>query len=283
MKIVYLPLIKKAIKEDMGRKGDITSDSIVSKNKKGRALLKAKSNGIVCGLEVFEDTFFFIDRDLNIETFFKDGDRIVSGDVVAVIKGSLNSILKAERTALNFIQRMSGISTYANQFAEAVKGTKARILDTRKTLPGFRTLDKYAVKAGGAQNHRIGLFDMFLIKDNHISAAGSIIKAVKKALDYKAKNKLKAKIEVEIKSLEEFKEALKLEVDWIMLDNMNIEDIDKCVKLNSGRKKLEVSGNVNIDTVRFLAETGVDYISVGALTHSVKALDLSLLVEQENI
>ncbi|MBN2856919.1 MAG: carboxylating nicotinate-nucleotide diphosphorylase [Candidatus Delongbacteria bacterium] len=282
MKVIYLPLIKKAIKEDMGKTGDITSDSIVSINKKGRAVLKAKSNGVICGLEVFEDTFFFIDKNLSIETFFKDGDVIESGDTVAVIKGSLNSILKAERTALNFIQRMSGISTYANQFVKAVEGTNAKILDTRKTLPGFRTLDKYSVKTGGAQNHRIGLFDMFLIKDNHIAAAGGINKAVKKALDYKLKNNLKAGIEIEIKNIEEFKEALKLGVDWIMLDNMNIEDIEKCVKINSGRKKLEVSGNVNIETVRFLAETGVDYISVGALTHSVKALDLSLLVEKEN-
>lgn len=282
MKVIYLPLIKKAIREDMGKKGDITSDSIVPLNKKGQALLKAKSEGIISGLEVFEDTFFFVDNELKIETFFKDGDTVTPGDIVAVIKGSLNSILKAERTALNFIQRMSGISTYANQFVKAVKGTKAQILDTRKTLPGFRTLDKYAVKTGGAQNHRNGLFDMFLIKDNHISAAGGISKAVKKALAYKLKNKLKAKIEVEIKDLDEFREALKLDVDWIMLDNMKLEDIEKCVKLNSGKKKLEVSGNVNIETVRFLAETGVDYISVGALTHSVKALDLSLLVEQEN-
>jgi len=181
MRMIYIPLIKKAVKEDMGKNGDITTDSIISPGKKGRAILKAKSDGIICGLHIFEDTFFYIDKDLKIETFFSDGDRIVKGDVVAVIKGSLNSILKAERTALNFIQRMSGISTCANQFSEAVKDTKAEILDTRKTLPGFRTLDKYAVKTGGAKNHRIGLFDMFLIKDNHISAAGGITKAVRKS------------------------------------------------------------------------------------------------------
>jgi len=281
MRMIYIPLIKKAIKEDMGKNGDITTDSIIPASKKGRAVLKAKSPGIVSGLQVFEDTFFYIDNKLKIETFFKDGDRVAQGDIVAVIKGSLNSILKAERTALNFIQRMSGISTYAGQFVQAVTGTKATVLDTRKTLPGFRTLDKYAVKAGGATNHRTGLFDMFLIKDNHIAAAGSITKAVKKALAYRNKNGLDSKIEVEIKNIEEFKEAQKLEVDWIMLDNMTVDDIKKCVNLNNG-KKLEVSGNVNLETVKKLAETGVDYISVGALTHSVKALDLSLLVEQGN-
>jgi len=279
MKMIYIPLIKKALKEDLGKNGDITTDSIISEKQKGKAVLKAKSDGILCGLEVFEDTFFYVDKDLKIETFFKDGDKLEKGDVVAVIKGSLNSILKAERTALNFIQRMSGISTAAYQFVKAVEGTKAKILDTRKTLPGFRILDKYAVKTGGAKNHRMGLFDMFLIKDNHIAAAGSVTKAVEKALKFKKENKLKAKIEVEIKNITEFKEALALEVDWIMLDNMKADEIRKCVSLNKGKKKLEVSGNVTIETVGKLAETGVDYISSGSLTHSVKALDLSLLVE----
>jgi nicotinate-nucleotide pyrophosphorylase (carboxylating) len=281
MKMIYIPLIKKAIKEDMGKNGDITTDSIISENQKGRAVLKAKSSGILSGLEVFEDTFFYIDKEIKIETFFKDGDMIEAGDIVAVIKGRLNSILKAERTALNFIQRMSGISTAAYNFVKEVKGTKATILDTRKTLPGFRTLDKYAVKTGGAENHRIGLFDMFLIKDNHIAAAGGVTQAVKKAEEYKKLKKLDSKIEVEIKNIAEFKEALKLNVDWIMLDNMNVDDIKKCVALNKGKKKLEVSGNVTVETVRKLAETGVDYISSGSLTHSVKAFDLSLLVEQE--
>ncbi|HAQ61010.1 TPA: carboxylating nicotinate-nucleotide diphosphorylase [Candidatus Delongbacteria bacterium] len=279
MKMIYVPLIKKALKEDLGKNGDITTDSIIPEKQKGKAVLKAKSNGILCGLEVFEDTFFYVDKDLKIETFFKDGNRLEKGDVVAVIKGRLNSILKAERTALNFIQRMSGISTAADQFVSAVSGTNATILDTRKTLPGFRILDKYAVKTGGAKNHRMGLFDMFLIKDNHISAAGSVTKAIEKALKFKKDNKLKAKIEVEIKNITEFKEALALEVDWIMLDNMKTDEIKKCVSLNKGKKKLEVSGNVTLDTVRKLAETGVDYISSGSLTHSVKALDLSLLVE----
>ncbi len=279
MKMIYIPLIKKALKEDLGKNGDITTDSIIQERQKGKAVLKAKSEGILCGLEVFEDTFFYVDKDLKIETFFKDGDKLEKGDVVALIKGRLNSILKAERTALNFIQRMSGISTAAYQFVKAVEGTNAQILDTRKTLPGFRILDKYAVKTGGAQNHRMGLFDMFLIKDNHIAAAGSVSKAVEKALNFKKENGLKVKIEVEIKNITEFKEALALEVDWIMLDNMKADEIRKCVSLNKGKKKLEVSGNVTIETVRKLAETGVDYISSGSLTHSVKALDLSLLVE----
>ncbi|MBU4485733.1 MAG: carboxylating nicotinate-nucleotide diphosphorylase [Candidatus Delongbacteria bacterium] len=279
MRVIYIPLIKKAIKEDLGKNGDITTDSIIPKKQKGKAVLKAKAGGIISGLQVFEDTFFYIDKDLKIETFFKDGDMIEAGDIVAIITGKLNSILKAERTALNFIQRMSGISTSANQFVQAVKGTNAKILDTRKTLPGFRTLDKYAVKMGGAENHRMGLFDMFLIKDNHIAAAGGITSAVKKALEYKKSKELNSKIEVEVKNQNEFKEALKLDIDIIMLDNMSIEDIKKCVKINAGKKKLEVSGNVTLDTVRKLAETGIDYISSGSLTHSVKALDLSLLVE----
>jgi len=279
MKMIYIPLIKKALKEDLGRNGDITTDSIIPEKQKGRAVLKAKSEGILCGLAVFEDTFFYIDKDLKIETFFKDGDKLEKGDIVAVIRGRLNSILKAERTALNFIQRMSGISTAAHQFVKAVEGTKAKILDTRKTLPGFRILDKYAVKTGGAENHRMGLFDMFLIKDNHIAAAGSVSKAVENVLKFKKENRLKAKIEIEIKNISEFKEALALDVDWIMLDNMKADEIRKCVSLNKGKKKLEVSGNVSIDTVGKLAETGVDFISSGSLTHSVKALDLSLLVE----
>ncbi|HQO10268.1 MAG TPA: carboxylating nicotinate-nucleotide diphosphorylase [Clostridiales bacterium] len=279
MKMIYIPMIKNALKEDLGKNGDITTDSIISEKQKGKAVLKAKSEGILCGLAVFEDTFFYVDKDIKIETFFKDGDRLEKGDIIAVIKGKLNSILKAERTALNFIQRMSGISTSAYQFVRAVEGTKTKILDTRKTLPGFRVLDKYAVKTGGAENHRMGLFDMFLIKDNHIAAAGSVTKAVERALKYKKENKLKAIIEVEIKNLAEFKEVLGLDVDWVMLDNMKAEEIKKCVMLNKGRKKLEVSGNVTLDTVRKLALTGVDYISSGSLTHSVKALDLSLLVE----
>lgn len=279
MRMIYIPLIKKALKEDLGKYGDITTDSIIPGSQKGKAVLKAKSGGMLSGLSVFEDTFFFIDKELKIETFFKDGDRLEKGDIVAVIKGRLNSILKAERTALNFIQRMSGISTMADQYVQAVDGTNAKILDTRKTLPGFRTLDKYAVKMGGAENHRMGLYDMFLIKDNHIAAAGSITKAVKKAAEFRADKGLKSKIEVEVKNITEFKEALKLDIDIIMLDNMKAEDIKKCVALNKGKKKLEVSGNVTIDTVRKLAETGVNYISSGSLTHSVKALDLSLLVE----
>ncbi|MFO7809993.1 MAG: carboxylating nicotinate-nucleotide diphosphorylase [Candidatus Delongbacteria bacterium] len=281
MRIAYLPLIKKAVKEDLGKNGDITSDSIVPVQKKGRAVLKSKSSGIISGLEVFEDTFFFLDRDLKIETFFRDGDRLIRGDIVAIIKGNLNSILKAERTALNFIQRMSGISTLTSEFVKAVEGTGTTILDTRKTLPGFRTLDKYAVAKGGGKNHRTGLFDMFLIKDNHISSAGSIKEAVKMVLEYKKQKKLRSLIEVEVKTVSEFKEALDLELDRIMLDNMDIDQIRECISLNKGSKELEISGNVNIDSVSALAGTGVDYISIGSLTHSVKAFDLSLLVEQE--
>ncbi len=284
MKLHYVPLITKAIEEDLGKHGDITSDSVLDRKQKGSAVLISKSRGVLCGLEVFEDTFFYIDKDLRIETFFKDGDMVQSGDKITIISGSLNSILKAERTALNFIQRLSGIASMSYEFVREIEGTKAKILDTRKTLPGFRVLDKYAVMTGGAENHRTGLYDMFLIKDNHISASGGIGKAVSAVLEYKQKRGINSPVEIEVKSVEEFKEAMELSVDRIMLDNMDMIEIEKCVELNKSLKepkKIEVSGNVSLLTVRNIAETGVDFISVGSLTHSVKAMDFSLLVRME--
>ena len=278
MNLRYKELIKLAFEEDLDKIGDITTNSIIPANQEGKAILKTKENGVVSGIGIFKDCFEYIDSSVEVDFSIGDGDKVSFGDVIATMNGKLNSILKAERTALNFIQRSSGISTLTSKFVEKLDGTKTKILDTRKTLPGFRLLDKYAVKMGGGKNHRIGLYDMFLIKDNHIKAAGSIEKAIEKAKEYKEENSLDAKIEVEIKNIAEFKVALANSVDIIMLDNMSVEDIGECVSLNNTDTKLEISGNVTIDTVGKIANTGVDYISSGALTHSVKGLDLSLLV-----
>ncbi|MCK5760630.1 MAG: carboxylating nicotinate-nucleotide diphosphorylase [Candidatus Delongbacteria bacterium] len=278
MELKYKELIKLAFDEDLDKIGDITTNSIISTGQEGKAILKAKEEGVVSGIQIFKDCFEYIDKSVELNFNISDGDKVSVGDIVATIDGKLNSILKAERTALNFIQRMSGISTLTSKFSKELEVGKTKILDTRKTLPGFRLLDKYAVKMGGGKNHRIGLFDMFLIKDNHIKAAGSIAKAIAKAKEYKQNNSLDAKIEIEIKNIDEFKTALANNVDIIMLDNMLVEDIVKCVKLNNTDTKLEISGNVTLNTIKDLALTGVDYISSGALTHSVKGLDLSLLV-----
>ncbi|MBN2788685.1 MAG: carboxylating nicotinate-nucleotide diphosphorylase [Candidatus Delongbacteria bacterium] len=278
MELKYKELIKLAFDEDLDKIGDITTNSIIPVEQEGKAILKAKENGVVSGIQVFKDCFEYIDETVKVEFFISDGDKVAVGDIVATINGKLNSILKAERTALNFIQRMSGISTLTSKFSKKLQGTDTKILDTRKTLPGFRSLDKYAVKMGGGKNHRIGLFDMFLIKDNHVKAAGSVGDAITKAKEYKMKNSLDVKIEVEIRNIDEFKEALQFGADIIMLDNMSREEIIECVKLNAGTSKLEISGNVTLDNIERIADTGVDYISSGALTHSVKGLDLSLLV-----
>ena len=278
MDLKYKELIQLAFEEDLDKIGDITTNSIIPVEQDGKAILKAKENGVVSGIQIFKDCFEYIDKSVELNFNISDGDKVSVGDIVATIDGKLNSILKAERTALNFIQRMSGISTLTSKFSKELEIGKTKILDTRKTLPGFRSLDKYAVKMGGGKNHRIGLFDMFLIKDNHIKAAGSIEKAIEKAKEYKKSEGLTAKIEIEIKNIDEFRIALANDVDVIMLDNMSVEDVVTCVKLNTTDTKLEISGNVTLDTIKGLALTGVDYVSSGALTHSVKGLDLSLLV-----
>lgn len=278
MDLKYKELIKLAFEEDLDNIGDITTNSIIPLDQEGKAILKAKENGVVSGIQIFKDCFEYIDKSVVIEFNISDGDKVFVGDLIATIKGKLNSILKAERTALNFIQRMSGISTLTSKFSGKLDGTKTNILDTRKTLPGFRSLDKYAVKMGGGENHRIGLYDMFLIKDNHVMAAGSVGAAINKAKEYKKSKSLSAKVEVEIKNIAEFKEALEFGADIIMLDNMSRDDIIECVSLNAGKSKLEISGNVTLENVGEIADTGVDYISSGALTHSVKGLDISLLV-----
>jgi nicotinate-nucleotide pyrophosphorylase (carboxylating) len=219
-----------------------------------------------------------VDESLRFEEIREDGDKISPSDIVLTISGSTRSILTAERTALNFLQRLSGIATLTAQFVERIAGAPATILDTRKTTPGLRALEKYAVRVGGGHNHRLGLFDMILIKENHIAAAGGITKAVAIIRGELEARKLPLAVEVETKTLEEVNEALVLKVDRIMLDNMPVPQIREAVKMVSGRAELEVSGGVTLETVRAIAETDVDYISVGALTHSAPALDLSLLI-----
>ncbi|NOR45314.1 MAG: carboxylating nicotinate-nucleotide diphosphorylase, partial [Candidatus Delongbacteria bacterium] len=218
MDLKYKELIKLAFEEDLDKIGDITTNSIIPVEQEGKAILKAKENGVMSGIQIFIDCFEYIDKSVNINFNISDGEEVSVGDIVATINGKLNSILKSERTALNFIQRMSGISTLTSKFSKELEVGNTKVLDTRKTLPGFRSLDKYAVKMGGGKNHRIGLFDMFLIKDNHIKAAGSIEKAIEKAKEYKRSNSLDSKIEVEIKNVDEFKTALAKNVDVIMLD-----------------------------------------------------------------
>ena len=271
-------LIKTALQEDV-KNGDITTKATISKLKKAVGKFLVKADGIIAGLEIAKTVFKTVDPKIKFEIKIKDGSNVKFGDVVALVSGKAQSLLTAERTALNFLQRMSGIATAANTYAEKVKHTKTKIIDTRKTVPGLRTLDKLAVKLGGCANHRIGLYDMFLIKDNHIEVAGSITKAVEDCAKYNKKHHKKFKIEVETKNLEEVEEALMTKADIIMLDNFEIEQMKKAVKLINGKCKVEASGGVNLDTVKAIAETGVDFISVGALTHSVKALDISLEIE----
>ena len=270
-----LKIISNAIKEDV-KNGDITTKATISKSKKAAGKFLVKAEGIIAGLEIAKAVFKIVDPKIKFDVKIKDGSKVKYGDVAAVVSGKAQSLLTAERTALNFLQRMSGIATSANNYSEMVKHTKAKVIDTRKTVPGLRTLDKLAVKLGGCENHRIGLYDMFLIKDNHIEVAGSITKAVETCVKYNKKHRTKFKIEVETKNLKEVEEAIKTKADIIMLDNFEIDEMKKAVKIINGTNKIEASGGVNLETVKSIAETGVDFISVGALTHSVKALDISL-------
>lgn len=268
-------IITSALAEDIGT-GDITTQATVSPKKKGRAVAVAKENFVVAGMDVFEATFQCLDQNIKVQKMIADGKRAKKGDVVAEVKGSLAEILQAERVALNLFQRMSGIATQTAKYVIAVRGTKAGILDTRKTVPGLRALDKMAVRIGGGTNHRTGLYDGVLIKDNHIEAAGGItaaVKAQRKRLPHTLK------IEVETKNLREVKEALKCGVDIIMLDNMALDAMKEAVDFVAGRALLEASGNVNLERVREIALTGVDMISVGELTHSVRSADVSLKVK----
>jgi len=266
-------LVNQAVSEDLNGSCDITTVATVPLTQEATGLFYVKSDGILAGLEIAKIVFEKVDPKLKFETVTADGYEVTKDTVFAKVSGSARSILTAERTALNFLQRMSGIATLTHKFVEGVKPHKAKILDTRKTVPGLRILDKMAVKIGGGENHRFGLYDMVLIKDNHIEAAGSVTKAIQAAKKYALGKHL---IEVEVKDLSELKEALLQNPDRIMLDNMTVEEMAKAVKITNGQVPLEASGNVSLDTVKKIAQTGVDYISIGALTHSVKALDISL-------
>lgn len=268
-------IIQAALSEDIGT-GDITTQATVSPVRKGSARAIAKENFVVAGLDIFEAAFHLLDPKIKVKKFIDDGCRVKKGTVIAEVSGRLAAILQAERVALNYFQRMSGIATLTAKYVEAVRGTRAKILDTRKTVPGLRLLDKMAVRLGGGTNHRTGLYDGVLIKDNHIEAAGGITDAVNAQ---RKKLPCALKIEVETKNMREVKEALACGVDIIMLDNMTNDAMKKAVDFVAGRALLEASGNVSLERVYEIAATGVDYISVGELTHSVRAADISLKVK----
>jgi len=268
-------LIQSALEEDVGT-GDITTTAALTGAEVGRAKVFAKSNIVVAGIDVFREVFLILDKSIQFSGHCEDGRTVKKGGLLAEISGNLGSILTAERVALNFFQRMCGIATLTRQYVDEIKGTQAKILDTRKTVPGLRCIDKYAVKIGGGTNHRYGLYDGVLIKDNHIAAAGGISKTLARVRGHIPHT---LKVEVEVKNLQEVEEAIISGADLIMLDNMTNEDMKKAVAIVNGKVPLEASGNVTLANVRKIAETGVDFISVGALTHSVPASDISLKIE----
>lgn len=270
-------IIQNALEEDI-RDGDITTDAIIDRNVKGKAILETREDIVLAGLPVFMRTFTLSDPGISFEVFYEESQDVQKGEVICSVNGSMSAILMAERTALNFIQRMSGIATLTREYVSRVSSKKVKILDTRKTVPGLRVLDKYSVTAGGGNNHRFGLYDAFLIKDNHIAVAGSIAAAVKAAKIKAAKG---IRVEVETESLEDVKEAVEAGADTILLDNMTAEEMREAVKLVKGRAVTEASGGVTLNNIIEIAETGVDLISIGALTHSVRAVDLSLEIKQE--
>jgi nicotinate-nucleotide pyrophosphorylase (carboxylating) len=267
-------IIEGALREDIGS-GDVTTGSVLTGREKGRAGAVAKADMVIAGIQVFKEVFLSVDPDIRFAARLRDGQRAKRGNTIAEVSGRLSSILQAERVALNFFQRMCGVATLTRSYVDRVKGTKAKILDTRKTAPGLRVLDKYAVKAGGGHNHRFALYDGVLIKDNHITAAGGITPAVRRA---SAARTPTLKIEVEVKNMKEVKEALKAGADMIMLDNMSLKNMEEAVRFIAGKVPVEASGNISLSNVREVAETGVDYISAGALTHSVAAADISLII-----
>lgn len=271
-----LSLIERAYKEDIGD-GDHSSLCCINENEQGRARLYAKEDGIIAGVEIAKKVCEYFSDKLKLEIYFNDGEKIKVGDIVLEISGPQLDILTAERTILNFMQRMSGIATETSRYNDRIKDLKTRVLDTRKTTPGLRLLEKEAVAIGGGINHRIGLYDMIMLKDNHIDFSGGIEKAIGLANTYVKDKSLDIKIEIETRSIDDVKEVLRVgNVHRIMLDNFNIDLTKQAVMLIDGRYETESSGGITFDTLRDYAECGVDYISVGALTHQIKSLDLSL-------
>jgi len=268
--------ILRSLAEDLGD-GDHTSLACIPSEQAGKAKLLIKEEGILAGTRVAEELFSIVDKDLKFDLILEDGTGVVPGDIAFYLAGRQQSILKSERLVLNIMQRMSGIATATHEYALKLKGLRTMILDTRKTTPGLRFLEKEAVRIGGGMNHRMGLYDMILLKDNHIDFAGGIPKAIHKTREYLKKNNLKLKVEIEARSMKDVKTILSTGgVDRIMLDNFTVKDTLSAVKEISGRYETESSGGINLSTIRSYAECGVDFISVGALTHHIKSLDMSL-------
>ena len=269
-------LIQLAFAEDIGD-GDHTTLSCIPETAKGKVQLIVKENGILAGVAVAERIFHTFDTELIITVFIPDGAEVKFGDIAFTVEGKVRSLLQTERLVLNVMQRMSGIATTTRQYVKILEGTRARILDTRKTTPGMRMLEKEAVRIGGGMNHRIGLFDMVLLKDNHIDFAGGIEKAITRAKEYLWQQGKNIPIEIEVRNFDELNRVLATGgIDRIMLDNFTVEDTRKAVEIVAGKYEIESSGGITYDTIRAYAETGVDYISVGALTHSIKSMDMSL-------
>jgi nicotinate-nucleotide pyrophosphorylase (carboxylating) len=265
-------LILMALREDISSE-DVTTNAVMRESKAGTAQLICKQDGVIAGLGVFQRVFELLDENTEVITYCKDGDHVKNGDLLATVNGDIRVLLSGERTALNYLQRMSGIATYTNAVASLLKGSKTKLLDTRKTTPNMRIFEKYAVKVGGGYNHRYNLSDGILIKDNHIGAAGGVAKAIEMAKEYAP---FVRKIEVEVENLEMLKEALDAGADIIMLDNMSTEDMKKAVEMVAGKAETECSGNVTKENIQRIVDIGVDYVSSGALTHSAPILDISL-------
>lgn len=272
LKLNVDPLIKSAIREDITSE-DVSANSVMQVSKKGEVDLICKQNGIICGLPIFERVFKLMDDKTEVEFFVKDGDAVTKGQLMAKVRGDIRVLLGGERTALNYLQRMSGIATYTRTVADMLVGTKTRLLDTRKTSPNNRIFEKYAVKVGGGNNHRYNLSDGVLLKDNHIGAAGGVKRAIEMAKEYAP---FVRKIEVEVENLDMVREAVEAGADIIMLDNMTHEQMEEAIRIIDGKAEIEVSGNVTKENIQKLTDLGVDCISSGALTHSAPIMDISL-------
>lgn len=272
MKLNVEPLIESALREDITNE-DVSTNSVMPEAKKGEADLLCKQDGIICGLQIFTRVFTMLDPDTEVELYVKDGEAVKNGQLMAKVRGDMCVILCGERTALNYLQRMSGVATMAREMSDSLEGTGIKLLDTRKTTPNNRIFEKYAVKTGGGNNHRLNLSDGVMLKDNHIGAAGGVAKAVKMAKEYAP---FVRKIEVETENIDMVREAVEAGADIIMLDNMDHDQMKEAVELIAGRAEIEISGNVTKEKIAQIADLGVDYISSGALTHSAPILDISL-------
>ncbi|HQG55441.1 MAG TPA: carboxylating nicotinate-nucleotide diphosphorylase [Bacteroidales bacterium] len=268
--------ILRCLDEDIGE-GDVSSSACISPEEKGRARLIVKENCVIAGLAVVRRIYSIVDESLSLDLFINDGDEVQKGTIGFIVSGNIHSILKSERLVLNILQRMSGIATVTRAYVKRLEGLKTKVTDTRKTTPGMRFLEKEAVRIGGGENHRMGLYDMIMLKDNHIDYAGGIENAIARTKDFIKRTGKNIKIEIEARNLDEVKKILATGgVDRIMLDNFSVEETRKAVELIAGRYETESSGGINLDNVRSYAECGVDYVSVGALTHHLKSIDMSL-------